>query len=125
MRIKFKPTGNIFDLPEEEAKRIVIEDKGFNYEVLDGEIKIDDETPEETTVYNQIVENETENDNAEEKTEETEEDDKPKALEDYTIPELKSRLDELKIPYSKSAKKADLIALFSNDTEEKTEETEE
>lgn len=121
MRIKFKPTGNIFDLPEEEARRIVVEDRGLNYEVLDGEIKIDDKTPEETTVYNQIVENETENDD----TEETEEDDKPKTLEECTIPELKSRLDELKIPYSKSAKKADLIALFSNDTEEKTEETEE
>ena len=36
--IKFIPTGHIFSLPDEEANRIVKEDRG-NYEVVKGKIK--------------------------------------------------------------------------------------
>lgn len=37
IEIKFIPTGNIFLLPDDEAKRIVLEDRG-NYEIISGEI---------------------------------------------------------------------------------------
>lgn len=37
IEIKFIPTGNIFLLPDDEAKRIVFEDRG-NYEIISGEI---------------------------------------------------------------------------------------
>jgi hypothetical protein len=36
--IKFIPTGHIFSLPDDEANRIVKEDRG-NYEVVKGKIK--------------------------------------------------------------------------------------
>lgn len=36
--IKFIPTGHIFSLPDDEAERIVKEDRG-NYEVVKGKIK--------------------------------------------------------------------------------------
>lgn len=110
MRIKFKPTGNIFDLPEEEARRIVIEDKGFNYEVLDGEIKIDDEISEKTSVYNLIVNGNQPDDSKKSGTEDEKEQVKP--FEQWTIPELKAKLDDMNIKYSKSAKKDDLLELF-------------
>ncbi len=38
IEIKFIPTGHIFSLPDEEAERIVKEDRG-NYEVIKGKIK--------------------------------------------------------------------------------------
>lgn len=44
--IKFIPTGHIFSLPDEEANRIVKEDRG-NYEVVKGKIK--EEKPTKTT----------------------------------------------------------------------------
>lgn len=37
VEIKFIPTGHIFSLPDEEANRIVKEDRG-NYEVVKGKI---------------------------------------------------------------------------------------
>ena len=38
IEIKFIPTGHIFSLPDDEANRIVKEDRG-NYEVIKGKIK--------------------------------------------------------------------------------------
>lgn len=38
IEIKFIPTGYIFSLPDDEANRIVKEDRG-NYEVIKGKIK--------------------------------------------------------------------------------------
>lgn len=38
IEIKFIPTGHIFSLPDDEAERIVKEDRG-NYEVIKGKIK--------------------------------------------------------------------------------------
>jgi len=38
IEIKFIPTGHIFSLPDDEAERIVKEDRG-NYEVVKGKIK--------------------------------------------------------------------------------------
>lgn len=57
MKIKYIPTGNIFDLPEKEAKRIYVESKGYNYEIIDDtDIVIEEEKEEKTTVFEEIVE---------------------------------------------------------------------
>lgn len=109
MRIKYIPTGNVFDLPEAEARRIYIEDKGFNYEVLDGKIEIENENVEKTSVYNKIVEEDKQEEEKDGENEKSEE----KSLESYTVPELKAKLDELNIEYPKNAKKAELIALLN------------
>lgn len=120
MRIKYKPTGNVFDLPEAEARRIYIEDKGFNYEVLDGKIEIEDKNVEKTSVYNKIVEEDKQEETKDGENEKSEE----KSLESYTVPELKAALDELNIEYPKNAKKAELIALLDKtDVTTKQEET--
>lgn len=121
-QLKYIPTGNVFTLPEEEAKRIYLEDKGFNYEIVGGKnIPLKDETIEETTVYDEIVQTET--------TEENKGNNPPvdgeKTLEECTVPELKAKLDAMNIQYDKKAKKADLLALFKDDGTETTETTEE
>ena len=51
--IKFIPTGNIFSLPDEEANRIVKEDRG-NYEVIKGKIK-EEKTPKATKTVQELV----------------------------------------------------------------------
>ena len=55
MKIKYKPTGIVFDLPEKNVRELMRKDKG-NYEVLDKKF-VPDEEPviEETTTYNQVV----------------------------------------------------------------------
>lgn len=58
--IKFKPTGNEFVLPEDEAIRILKEDRG-NYEIIGKESKhvreaLAEEVVEETSVFSQVVE---------------------------------------------------------------------
>lgn len=50
--IRFIPTGIVFSLPEEEATRIVLEDRG-NYEVIKGAIK---EKPKESTTKKSVKE---------------------------------------------------------------------
>lgn len=120
MLIRFKPTGNVFDLPEKEAIIIYTENRGYDYEIIDGEIPLDNETPEKSTVYEQIVEDTDKKEEAE--TTETETEAEGKALQDYTVPELKAKLDNMGITYSKSAKKADLIALFDTDKKEEAAE---
>lgn len=111
MKIKYIPTGHIFDLPEEECKRIWKESP-FNYEVLDGKFDAGAQTPN-TSVANKVL---GEADDAKEKT-----------LEEMTVKELKALCDEKEIEYAKSATKPVLIALLEKDaeTEEETEEEEE
>ena len=100
MKIKYIPTGNIFDLPEKEAKRIYIESKGYNYEIIDKTDIVPEEKEEKTTVYEEIVE-----------TDETAE--TTKATEDMTKEELMALCDTLGIEYKKTAKKAELINLLT------------
>lgn len=73
VKIKFKPTDNVFMIPEAEAIRILKEDRG-NYEVLDKDFKLP-ETPVvlETTVFQKVVEGA----------------DKVKGLDKYSYAELK------------------------------------
>jgi len=55
-RMKFKPTGIIFTLPESEIRRIWAEDGGKNYELID-EIDIPPmEAVPVSTTYEQVVE---------------------------------------------------------------------
>ena len=73
-RIKFKPTGIVFNLPKEEIARIIKDDHGYNYEVLDKEAAISAEPVNlVTTTYEQVVE-----------TEEV------RGLDQYTYEELKA-----------------------------------
>lgn len=52
--IKFIPTGHIFSLSDEEANRIVREDRG-NYEVIKGKIKEDKPTKTQKSVQELVV----------------------------------------------------------------------
>lgn len=57
-RMKFKPTGIVFTLPESEIRRIWAEDGGKNYELID-EIDIPPmEVIPVTTTFEQVVETE-------------------------------------------------------------------
>lgn len=116
IKLKYTPTGNVFTLPEAEARRIYLEDKGFNYEVVEGKIEIEEEKTEETSVYKQIVQDDG-TETTEEKT------DGEKTLKECTVPELKAKLDAMNIKYAKNAKKNELLALFKDDGTETTEET--
>lgn len=109
MKIKYLPTGIIFDLPVEECKRIYKESP-FNYEVLDGAFKDESKTPQSTVAKKVLGDEDGEGE---------------KKLEDLTVPELKKLCDEKEIEYTKSAKKADLIALLENAENEEEEEEEE
>ncbi len=51
--IKFIPTGHIFSLPDDEAERIVKEDRG-NYEVVKGKIK-EEKTPKTAKSVQELV----------------------------------------------------------------------
>ena len=105
MKIKFIPTGIVFDLPEKEVKRLLEEDRG-NYEVVEDTKKakaiveevdelINDDTPvDDGLIYNQIVEE----DNLKEILEEKSRDELRKILSDlgckWTITESKAKLIE-------------------------------
>lgn len=72
-RIKFKPTGVVFTLPEEEIQRIWKDDHGHNYEILDEGVNLSKEPVAAiTTTYEQVVET-----------------DAPRHLSEYTYAELK------------------------------------
>lgn len=66
IEIKFIPTGHIFSLSEDEANRIVKEDRG-NYQVIKGKIKTEKPPKEPKSVQELVVVNTEEN--KEEKTE--------------------------------------------------------
>ena len=53
IEIKFIPTGHIYSLPDEEAIRIVKEDRG-NYQVLKGKVP-EEKKPKETKSVQELV----------------------------------------------------------------------
>lgn len=72
-RIKFKPTGIIYTLPEAEVKRIWKDDHGHNYELVDGDLDLEqEEVIKITTTYEKVVE-----------------EDAPRSFYEYTTAELK------------------------------------
>ena len=101
MKIKYIPTGNIFDLPKEECERIYKESP-FNYEILDGAFTVEAKAPKSTVAQKVLAD---------------EEEQEEKSLNDLTVPELKALCDEKEIEYKKSDKKADLIALLETKEE--------
>ena len=102
MKIKFIPTGNIFDLPKAEIDRIMRDDRG-NYEVLDENYTLPNDTDiEEKSVYNQIVQEEKED----------------KEDVDYTKmtnPELYELCVKRNIKVGKKEKKENMIALLKGE----------
>lgn len=71
LKIKFKPTGNIFEVPVEEAERLYCEDNK-NFEYLDKNFKKKISQAENSTTFNKVVVNEA------------------KPISDYTYNELKN-----------------------------------
>lgn len=109
MKIKFIPTGNIFDLPKAEIDRIMRDDRG-NYEVLDENYTLPNDTDiEEKSVYNQIVQ---------EEKEDKQEDKEEKEDVDYTKmtnPELYELCVKRNIKVGKKEKKENMIALLKGE----------
>lgn len=109
MKIKFIPTGNIFDLPKAEIDRIMRDDRG-NYEVLDENYTLPNDTDiEEKSVYNQIVQKEKE-DKQEEK-----EDKEDVDYTKMTNPELYELCVKRNIKVGKKEKKENMIALLKGE----------
>ena len=102
MKIKFIPTGNIFDLPKAEIDRIMRDDRG-NYEVLDENYTLPNDTDiKEKSIYNQIVQEEKED----------------KEDVDYTKmtnPELYELCVKRNIKVGKKEKKENMIALLKGE----------
>lgn len=106
MKIKFIPTGNIFDLPKAEIDRIMRDDRG-NYEVLDENYTLPNDTDiEEKSVYNQIVQ-----EDKEDKQEDKEDVDYTK----MTNPELYELCVKRNIKVGKKEKKENMIALLKGE----------
>ena len=57
IEIKFKPTGHTFTLPDEEAIRIVKEDRG-NYQVVKGKVTEEKKQKETKSVQELVVKEE-------------------------------------------------------------------
>ena len=87
MKLLYKPTGNVFTLPDEEVTRILKADRGNDYEVVGAEC----EATEETDQTDDQVEEETE-ESEEEGSEEEEEE-----VETEESEEVKSRLKQFEI----------------------------
>lgn len=68
IEIKFIPTGHIFSLPDDEAIRIVTEDRG-NYEVISGKVP-EEKKPKEKKSVQELVIVEKDKKEKKEKTEE-------------------------------------------------------
>lgn len=60
IEIKFIPTGHIFSLPDNEANRIIAEDRG-NYEVVKGKVKTEKPPKAPKSVQELVVVNDKEN----------------------------------------------------------------
>lgn len=74
MKLLYKPTGNVFTLPDEEVARILKADRGNDYEVVGAECEATEETDQATDQADDQVEEETEKGSEEEvETEESEE----------------------------------------------------
>lgn len=116
MKIKFIPTGNIFDLPKAEIDRIMRDDRG-NYEVLDENYTLPNDTDvEEKSVYNQIVQKDKENKEKNKKNKQKDKEDKEDV--DYTKmtnPELYELCVKRNIKVGKKEKKENMIALLKGE----------
>lgn len=55
LKLLYVPTGNIFNLPDEEALRIKGEDRGNNYKILNPEFKDEPEVIEEPKTVRELV----------------------------------------------------------------------
>lgn len=97
MKLLYKPTGNVFTLPNEEAMRIKREDRGNDYKILEAECEATEEveTDQATDQADDQVEEETEE--VEEETEETEEEGSEEEVETEESEEVKSRLKQFEI----------------------------
>lgn len=92
--IKNKQTGYIFNMSKADCDRLVREEP-YNFEVVDKDyVSPLQEEPKETPTFKKVVV-----------------EDKPKTLEDYSVPELKEYLTKNKIEFKSSAKKAELLEL--------------
>ena len=90
MKLLYKPTGNIFTLPNEEAMRIKREDRGNDYKILEAECEATEEV-ETDQATDQA------DDQVEEETEETEEEGSEEEVETEETEEVKSRLKQFEI----------------------------
>jgi hypothetical protein len=84
MKLLYKPTGNVFTLPDEEVARILKADRGNDYEVIGAECEATEETDQT-------------DDQTEEETEEAEEDGSEEEVETEESEEVKSRLKQFEI----------------------------
>ena len=106
--IKNKKTGYIFNMSKTDCDRLVIEEP-YNFEVVDKDyISPIKEDSKKTSTFNKVVE-----------------EDKPKTLEDYTVPELKEYLTKNNIEFKSSAKKVELLEMALNHNKLDTEQTKE
>ena len=57
MKLLYKPTGNVFDLPEKDVKEILKKDRSNNYAIVGDEKGVSEQTEgkEDKTVYNKVV----------------------------------------------------------------------
>lgn len=90
MKLLYKPTGNIFTLPDEEVARILKADRGNDYEVVGAECEV----TEETEQADDQVDEETEET---EEVEEAEEEGSEEEVETEESEEVKSRLKQFEI----------------------------
>ena len=88
MKLLYKPTGNIFTLPDEEVARILKADRGNDYKVVGAECEATEETEETTDQAD---------DQVKEETEETEEEGSEEEVETEESEEVKSRLKQFEI----------------------------
>ena len=84
MKLLYKPTGNVFTLPDEEVARILKADRGNDYEVVGAECEATEETDQA-------------DDQVEEETEEEEEESSEEEVETEESEEVKSRLKQFEI----------------------------
>jgi hypothetical protein len=95
MKLLYKPTGNVFTLPDEEVARILKADRGNDYEVVGAECEATEETDQATDQADDQVEEEVEE--TEEETEEAEEKGSEEEVETEESEEVKSRLKQFEI----------------------------
>lgn len=95
--IRNKQTGYIFNMSKADCDRLVTEEP-YNFEVVDKNYvsPVNTETKKTPTFKKVVVE------------------DKPKTLEDYSVPELKEYLTKNNVDFKSSAKKAELLELALN-----------
>lgn len=84
MKLLYKPTGNVFTLPDEEVARILKADRGNDYKILEAECEATEEVETDQATDqadDQVGEEteETEEEGSEEETEETEESEEAKS----------------------------------------------